>query len=129
MQSYFLLQSATGMLHLHTENIIHKDLACRNILLTSSLELKISDVGVSKIVPPEESNSRGSYFSFSKLCEFRFAIYFFLFFFFFSLFCFTDTISSSLKWMSPECLLTAQYTKKSDGKLLLFSYFIIVIII
>ena len=34
---------ARGMLHLHSENIIHRDLATRNVLLTSTLTPKISD--------------------------------------------------------------------------------------
>ena len=34
---------ARGMLHLHSENIIHRDLATRNVLLTSTLQPKISD--------------------------------------------------------------------------------------
>ena len=32
-----------GMLHIHLENIIHRDLATRNVLLTASLQPKISD--------------------------------------------------------------------------------------
>jgi serine/threonine protein kinase len=34
---------ARGMLHLQLETIVHRDLAARNILLTESLEPKISD--------------------------------------------------------------------------------------
>ena len=34
---------ARGMLHLHLENIIHRDLATRNVLLTSTQDPKISD--------------------------------------------------------------------------------------
>ena len=34
---------ARGMLHLHLENIIHRDLATRNVLLSSTQDPKISD--------------------------------------------------------------------------------------
>ena len=38
-----ILGIARGMLHLHSENIIHRDLATRNVLLTSTQDPKISD--------------------------------------------------------------------------------------
>jgi len=41
---------ASGMLHLAMEGIIHKDLAARNILLTKSLDAKVSDFGLSRIM-------------------------------------------------------------------------------
>ncbi|PRP78171.1 extracellular nuclease [Planoprotostelium fungivorum] len=39
---------AGGMIHLHAEGVIHRDLAVRNILLTKSLEPKVSDFGLSR---------------------------------------------------------------------------------
>ena len=43
---------AQGLLYLHTRNppIVHRDLSARNILLTSSLVAKISDLGNARIV-------------------------------------------------------------------------------
>ena len=47
-----LTDVARGLLFLHTHNppIIHRDLSARNVLLTSSLVAKISDLGNARIV-------------------------------------------------------------------------------
>jgi serine/threonine protein kinase len=41
---------AKGILHIHHENLIHRDIAARNILLTKSGEAKLADFGFSRIV-------------------------------------------------------------------------------
>ena len=47
-----LTDVARGLLYLHTRNppIVHRDLSARNVLLTSSLVAKISDLGNARIV-------------------------------------------------------------------------------
>lgn len=44
---HLALSIASGMLHLHAENILHRDLAARNVLLSRDGEPRISDFGMS----------------------------------------------------------------------------------
>ena len=41
---------ACGVSHLHSSGIVHRDLNAGNVLLTSSLQAKVSDLGVSRII-------------------------------------------------------------------------------
>ena len=45
-----LLDVTRGLLHLHSQGIVHRDLTAPNILLTTSFHAKIADLGVSKII-------------------------------------------------------------------------------
>ncbi len=45
---FFLKEFLNGL------DIIHRDLACRNILVTSDRALKISDFGLARTVPQDE---------------------------------------------------------------------------
>ena len=59
---YSILEDvARGLLYLHKHNpqVVHRDLTARNILLTSSLVAKISDLGNSRMsMPPGETMTR-----------------------------------------------------------------------
>jgi serine/threonine protein kinase len=77
---------ALGMLHLHAEKIIHRDLATRNILLSESLEAKVSDFGMSR-----QANSDDDLLSQK-----------------------TTSDVGPLKWMAPESIKEKIYSKKSD---------------
>ena len=52
LKQSLLADVARGLLHLHTHNppIVHRDLSARNVLLTSSLVAKISDLGNARII-------------------------------------------------------------------------------
>ena len=55
LKSSILRGVAKGLHHLHTHDplIIHRDLTARNVLLTSSMEAKIADLGNACIIPPQ----------------------------------------------------------------------------
>ena len=52
LKQSLLTDVARGLVYLHTRNppVVHRDLSVRNILLTSSLAAKISDLGNARIV-------------------------------------------------------------------------------
>ena len=43
-------QTAAGIDHLHMENMIHRDIAARNILLNNNLQVRISDFGLARVI-------------------------------------------------------------------------------
>jgi serine/threonine protein kinase len=47
------LQVTTGMAYLESQRCIHRDLACRNVLLASKNEVKIGDFGLMRALPQE----------------------------------------------------------------------------
>ncbi|PRP82637.1 putative leucine-rich repeat receptor-like protein kinase [Planoprotostelium fungivorum] len=80
----FMREIALGMLHLHKEKIIHRDLAVRNILLSQSLQVKVADFGLSR----EQGNTDGA----SQ----------------------TQSTIGPVKWMAPEAIRDRFYSTKSD---------------
>ncbi|PRP86868.1 hypothetical protein PROFUN_03616 [Planoprotostelium fungivorum] len=76
---------ALGLLHLHKEGVVHRDLAVRNILLTKHLEPKVSDFGMSRVLEGGENEGQK-----------------------------TQTGLGPVKWMSPEALTEKEYSHKSD---------------
>ena len=45
-----LLDVSSGLLYMHEQSVIHRDLTAANVLLTSLLQAKIADLGVSRII-------------------------------------------------------------------------------
>jgi len=76
-----------GMIHLHKEGIIHRDLSSRNILLNDNFESKISDFGYSRILKSSNNNEEIGQ---------------------------TKSEVGPLRWMSPESLNQKIYSKSSD---------------
>eukprot|EP01122_Echinamoeba_exundans_P010897 TRINITY_DN4184_c0_g1_i1.p1 TRINITY_DN4184_c0_g1~~TRINITY_DN4184_c0_g1_i1.p1 ORF type:complete len:997 (+),score=107.50 TRINITY_DN4184_c0_g1_i1:176-3166(+) len=50
--------AAAGAYHLHCENLIHRDLACRNILVTENWTGVISDFGLSRVLENQNKSHR-----------------------------------------------------------------------
>jgi len=84
LQILFIVGIARGMFHLHSEKIVHRDLASRNVLLTKSLIPKISDFGMSRVNLENEDANK------------------------------TSSNVGPLKWMAPECISENKYSNKSD---------------
>ena len=50
LKNSMLLDIALGLVYLHAKGIIHRDLSSNNVLLTSSLQAKIADFGIAKVL-------------------------------------------------------------------------------
>lgn len=44
--------------HVSAKNVVHRDLATRNILVVNKYHVKISDFGLARIIPKEENAYR-----------------------------------------------------------------------
>ncbi|KAJ9589589.1 hypothetical protein L9F63_017174 [Diploptera punctata] len=50
----YALQVATGMAYMESKRFIHRDLACRNVLLAAADKIKIGDFGLMRALPQQE---------------------------------------------------------------------------
>jgi len=83
------LSAGKGVTYLHTEGMVHRDIAARNLLLTKHLEIRVSDFGMSRILGPDNSDENDQYGK-------------------------TKTRVGPLKWMSPESIRLSKYSFKTD---------------
>ena len=60
----FCIDIASGMIHLGDLNIVHRDLALRNCLLTSNMQVKIGDFGHARTLNHKGAHARVSFSSF-----------------------------------------------------------------
>jgi len=79
-------QASFGVEHLHDEMIVHRDLACRNLLMTKfgeSLKVVVSDFGYSRHIGQDQSGK-------------------------------TAAKLGPVRWMAPESILDSEYSFSSD---------------
>jgi Protein tyrosine and serine/threonine kinase len=75
---------AAGILHLHCENIIHRDLALRNVLVGENYHVYVNDFGLSRLKNADATYAR------------------------------TQSTLGPVKNMAPEAILEKKYSEKSD---------------
>merc|ERR1712154_559142 len=93
-----LNKAASGIKHLHAHGLIHRDIACRNILLgkissngvDANTEVRISDFGLTRQLDRVDTTTNDAN-------EQK-----------------TKSNFGPLKWMSPESIKDKKYSKKSD---------------
>jgi len=73
-----------GIYHLHSQNIVHRDIAARNILLTENFIPKITDFGLSRVLSGPSDSAL------------------------------TSSDVGPVKWMSPESISERIFSMKSD---------------
>jgi hypothetical protein len=78
------LSAARGVAHLHRLGVVHRDLACRNLLMTRHGTVKVADFGMSRHLDMETGDGR-------TVAEF-----------------------GPLRYMAPSCLLDKRYSSASD---------------
>jgi len=79
-----LIDAAAGILHLHSEGVIHRDIAARNLLVDENYRVRVADFGFARI--KEINRSKG----------------------------FTNTSVGPIKWMAPEAMRYRTFSEQSD---------------
>ena len=77
-------QAALGVLNLHTRGIIHRDLACRNLLVDADMNVYVCDFGFARL--RASGKSKG----------------------------FTATNLGPVRWEAPESLKNKEFSEKTD---------------
>jgi serine/threonine protein kinase len=85
MKLKFSYQAAKGILNLHSKHIIHRDLACRNLLVDDKFDIYVADFGFARLKHVASSKE------------------------------FTSTKLGPVRWEAPESLERKEYSEKTDS--------------
>lgn len=81
---------ATGMAHLAAQRFVHRDLACRNVLVSTGMVCKVADFGLSRVaVQSSNTPSDDDYYR-------------------------SATGTFPIRWTAPECMKSMKFNESSD---------------
>ncbi|XP_045133809.1 tyrosine-protein kinase Dnt-like isoform X1 [Portunus trituberculatus] len=81
---HIAIQICLGLIHLHQQRLLHKDVATRNCLIDSELQVRVSDTALARDLFPQDYH------------------------------CLGDNENRSVKWLSLEALIHKQFTPAND---------------
>jgi TPR repeat protein len=79
-----LKDAAAGLMHLHRQGVVHRDLACRNILVSESWRGMLADLGLARVLRAEGASGA------------------------------TGSSLGPVPWMAPESIASRKYSAASD---------------
>ncbi|XP_063585826.1 tyrosine-protein kinase RYK-like [Penaeus indicus] len=86
---HIAIQVCLGLIHLHQQRLLHKDVATRNCLIDSELQVRVSDTALARDLFPQDYH------------------------------CLGDNENRPVKWLSLEALIHKQFTPANDVEIFL----------
>ena len=97
MKDHMAAEILDAMAYLASRCIVHRDLACRNVLLDNTYTCKVSDFGLSRFLPLEDGETNSDGTPKRAECEVDF-----------------NPGPMPIRWMSPEVIQERTFSEKSD---------------
>lgn len=96
----FMKQIAAGVVHIHSKGLVHRDIACRNILVHGDGSAKVADFGLSRAVLRGAGGGGGGGSGSTAPVDPAYGV--------------TDSSRGPVAWMAPEQMEAHVYSQKSD---------------